>query len=68
MKKMIITIALIFISSSVSYASFPAFFTGQQHRTATVTHQLAWACQYERNGTLFWLLFQSSCPPVVYID
>lgn len=66
MKKLILGAAIAVICASAFAAQ--AFHTGRQEMVQTVTYQMAWRCQYNYNGQLFWRVFKDMCPPMIDVE
>lgn len=60
MKRAILVIAL----STILLPAFAATanWTGRMEPVITVTHQVAWNCEYNYAGQTFWRAFKGSCP------
>jgi len=39
-----------------------AFFTGRMHQVQTANHEVAWECQYNYQGKMFWRTYKGTCP------
>lgn len=59
-------VAALLAASGQAYAAL-AFWTGKQEQVQTVTYQMAWRCEYNYNGQLFWKVFKTSCPSSVEV-
>ena len=66
MKRMFMFLTAVLAASQVYAAT--AFFTGKQEMVQTVTYKMAWRCQYNYNGQLFWRLFENNCPSSVEVQ
>lgn len=55
------------ISASTATAA-TAYWTGKSEMVQTVTHRMAWRCEYNYNGRVFTELFESSCPSSVTVE
>jgi hypothetical protein len=65
MKRTFAFLALMLVAAPAVAAL--AFWTGRQEMVQTVTYQMAWNCEYNYNGQLFWRVFQGSCPSQVEV-
>lgn len=66
MKRLTAFLAALLLAGQAAAAT--AFFTGNMRQVTTVTYQIAWSCQYNYNGQLFWRVFKSHCPPSVEVE
>lgn len=55
------------LAATSAYAA-SAFWTGKQVQVTTVTGQIAWNCEYNYNGQIFWRLFKTSCPSNIEVQ
>lgn len=61
--------ALVFFSTIAASAfAATAFFTGRMEQVQTVTYQMAWRCEYNYNGKIFWKLLKNTCPSSVEVE
>jgi hypothetical protein len=60
-----ILFAAMLLSAQALAAS--AFWTGRSQQIQTVTYQMAWNCEYNYNGQIFWRVFKNSCPSTVEV-
>lgn len=55
------------LASSYAFAA-TAYWTGRQEQVQTVTYQIAWNCEYNYAGQVFWRVYQGSCPSSVEVQ
>lgn len=63
--------AILFISSVITpnlALAATAYWTGRSEMVQTVTHRMAWRCEYNYNGRVFTELFERTCPSSVRVE
>jgi ABC-type uncharacterized transport system permease subunit len=66
MKK--ILFCLLILTSSMPASAATAFWTGRSEQVQTVTYQMAWNCEYNYAGQIFWKVFVGSCPNSIEVQ
>ena len=64
--KLIVICSAMMASNPVIAGS--AYWTGRSEMVQTVTYRMAWKCEYNYNGKVFYELFESSCPSSVTVE
>jgi len=67
MKKMTLIASLFVFASSPAFA-LSATWTGNLKQVQTVTGKIAWNCEYNYGGQLFWKVFLNSCPYSIEVE
>ncbi|MFA4829206.1 MAG: hypothetical protein WC855_13330 [Thermodesulfovibrionales bacterium] len=67
MKKSI-AVVIILLLAATSASAATAYWTGRQEMVQTVTYQMAWNCEYNYVGQIFWRVFKTSCPSSIEVE